>query len=425
MNIKKYVNKSSLLLLFIVILIFTLIRIYINSEINKSTDNLVEKNMIDDVSITDSSKTLETVEKADDKVTTKIGEKELYVKSYYNTNVINNSIKNETIGVEKGIKEKWISAKPKREYQIGVLLPHFDDAYWIATNYGIINYAKELGVKIKLYSVGGYIEVGNQKEQLQALSKDNSVDGIIFAALDNTKFDSDVANSVNSGKPIVELVNDINAPKISAKALVSYYEMGYKAGEFIVKDSVGKDIKIAFFPGPEGSGWAPATYNGFKDAILNLKKENQKIDISAPYYGDSRPKVQLLRVVSVLQKNNDYDYVVGCAPATVQAEQYINKNIEKFKNVKIVSTYISNEVYDLIVKGTVLAAPSDQTIEQCRVALDMMVKILNGEKPGEDFPFQSGPNIPIISKENISQFSYEELFGTRDYIPVLNHMNRN
>lgn len=133
--------------------------------------------------------------------------------------------------------------------------------------------------------------------------------------------------------------------------------------------------------------------------------------------------MQLLRVVSVLEKNNDYDYVVGCAPAAIQAEKFIAENKEKFNNTKIVSTYIRSEVYDLINKGTILAAPSDQTIEQCRIALDMIVRILNGEKPGVDFPFQSGPELPVISQNNISQFKYEDLFGTKDYIPVLNHMN--
>ena len=424
MKLQKYMNKKSLLLFILIAAICTYILTYIKMQENETDNRLVEKTMTDNVTNADTSKTVQSVDTSDNKISTKIGEQELIVNSYYGAYDISKKKRGFTqMGLGEPVKEKWISVKPKKEYQISVLLPHFEDSYWIAANYGIINYAKELGVKVKLYSVRGYIEVGNQKEQLQTLAKDNKVDGIIFAALDNTKLDSDVANSVNSGKPIVELVNDIIAPKISAKSLVSYYEMGYKAGEFVIKDAAEKDIKIAFFPGPEGSGWAPDTFNGFKDAISNLKKENQKIDISDPYYGDTRPNVQQLRVVSVLEKNNDYNYVVGCAPAVIQAEKFIAKDKEKFKNTKIVSTYITSEVYDLINKGTVLAAPSDQTVEQCRIALDMIVRILNGEKPGIDFPFQSGPEIPIISKNNISQFKYEDLFGTKDYIPVLNHMN--
>lgn len=424
MKIQKNINKAPLLLFILIVAICIFIFINTKSEKNREFNNMVEETMIENISKADTLKTMKTVETSEEQISTKIGEQRLMVNSYYGVyDIANEENRFPLMRLGNPIKENWVSVKPKKKYQISVLLPHFEDKYWITANYGIINYAKELGVKVKLYTVGGYIEFGNQKEQLQALAKDNKVDGIIFAALDSTKFDSDIANIVNSEKPVVELVNDINAPKISAKSIVSYYEMGYKAGESVVEDSAGKDIKIAFFPGPEGSGWAPNTFNGFKDAISKLKNENQKINISNPFYGDTRPEVQRLRVVSVLEKNNDYDYLVGCAPAVIEAEKFIATDKEKFKNIKIVSTYITNEVYDLIQKGTVLASSSDQTIEECRIALDMMVRILNGEKPGIDFPFQSGPEIPIISKNNILQFKYEDLFGPKDYVPVLNHMN--
>lgn len=424
MNIKKYSSKNFFILLIFMAIICTCRVIYIKSEKDRETNNIVEKTMIDDSTKTETQKNIQTPRKNNDKVLSEIGKNRLIVNSYYGIyNPTNEGHGITSTGLGEEVRENWISVKPKKHYKIGVLLPHFEDKYWIAANYGIINYAKELGVEVELYTVGGYIEFGNQKKQLKALAKDNTIDGIIFASLDSTKFDSHIENIVNFKKPIVELINDINAPKISAKSIVSYYEMGYKAGESVIGDAGGKDIKIAFFPGPEGSGWAPDTFKGFKDAISKLQKNNQKIDISEPFYGDTRPTVQLLRIVSVLEKNNDYDYVVGCAPAVIQAEKFIEKDKEKFKNIKIVSTYITSEIYDLINKGTVLAAPSDQTIEQCRISLDMIVRILNGEKPGIDFPFQSGPEPPIISKDNISQFKYEDLFGKRDYIPVLNNMS--
>lgn len=423
MKIKKYANNKFLLLSIIIAAIGVFIFTNEKPEKNENLNNIVEKVMEDNVA-GDTSETIRTVEKSSDKISTQIGKQKLEVNSYYSIyDKVMKEKEHPLVDIGNHVKENWISVKPKKTYQISVLLPHFEDKYWIAANYGIINYAKELGVKIKLYSVGGYIELGNQKRQLQVLERDDKVDGIILASLDKTKFNSDVASIVNSGKPVVELVNDITATKISAKSMVSYYEMGYKAGEAVIEDAAGKNIKIAFFPGPEGSGWASDTFYGFKNAISNLKKENQKIDISNPYYGDTRPKVQLLHVVSVLKKNNDYDYVVGCAPAVIEAEKFIAKNKKEFKNTKIVSTYITGEVYDLIDKGNVLASPSDQTIVQCRIALDMIVRTLNGERPGVDFPFQSGPNIPVICKKNISQFKYEDLFGTRDYIPVLNHVS--
>lgn len=420
-KVGKYINRKLGLSILITSVVFVLGLAYIKNHKNIGSNDIVRKEKEEYVERERVSKSITTVETNDERILTQIGKKKLIVNSYYNIDAASNSKEGDMRGV---VKEKWRHIKPKKEYTIGVLLPHFEDQYWVSANYGIINYAKELGVKVKLYAVGGYIEFGNQKEELMDLAEDNKIDGIVFATLDNTKFNSDVENIVHNDKPIVALVNDINAPDISAKAIVSYYDMGYKAGEYVVEDSAGKDIKIAFFPGPKESGWASDTLNGFKDAVSRLKKNDQKIDISNPFYGDTRPDVQRLHITSVLENNDDYDYLVGCAPAVIEAEKFIAKRKEKFKNIRIVSTYMTSDVFNLIKKGAVLASPSDQTIQQCRIALDMIIRILNGEKAGVDFPFQSGPCVPIISRDNISQFKYEDLFGSKEYIPVLNHMDK-
>ena len=328
--------------------------------------------------------------------------------------------------LEGPVTEKWITPKPKRNYHIGVLFPHLKDSYWVAANYGIITHAKELGVKITLHTAGAYIKFGDQREQLRSLAKKTKADGIILASVDYTKMDRFVAEVTDSGVPVIELINDITAPAIKAKALVSFFEMGYKAGKYVVKDSGGKDIRVAFFPGPRKSGWAPETYEGFMSAVSEHKKAGQKITVLEPSYGDTRPDVQLMRLEHCLNKpeNFDIDYIVGCAVAAVEAVKYLNKNREKHPKARIVSTYITITVYEQINKGKIIASPSDQTIVQCIMALDMMVRLLNGEQPGKDFPFRSGPVIPVITKDNIGEYSYEYLFGEKDFAPVVHAMTK-
>lgn len=424
-RIRNYTSKSLFLIIIVIIALIYIFLITFSGVKDEGPICGVERIYISNAEKPELESAVRTVESSDEQITTQIGKRELKINSYYDVSSVQLGRNTFTsIGNGSLAKENWISDRPKKEYTIGVLLPHLEDKFWITADYGIVNYAKELGVKVKIYSVGGYIEFGNQKEQLEELANDRNIDGIIFAALDNTKFDSDISNIVNHNKPVVELVNNINAPEISAKAIVSYYEMGHKAGKAVIDDAAGKNIKIAFFPGPEESGWAQDTFKGFIDAISAFRNENQEINISEPYYGDTRPSVQRLHIKSVLEKNNNYDYVVGCAPAAVEAEKFIASHKDKYDNIKIVSTYITSEVYDLINKGSVLASPSDQTIDQCRISLDMIVKILNGKKPGIDFPFISGPEIPIITQNNISEFKYKDLFGTKDYIPVLNHMKK-
>jgi len=328
--------------------------------------------------------------------------------------------------LEGPVTEKWITPKPKRNYHIGVLFPHLKDSYWIAANFGIVTHAKELGVQITLHTAGAYSRFGDQREQLMSLATKTKVDGIILASVDYTKMERFVAEVTDLGVPVIELINDITAPAINAKALVSFFKMGYKAGEFIAKDSGGKDIRIAFFPGPRKSGWAPDTYEGFMSAVSEHKKTGQKITVLEPSYGDTRPDVQLMRLKHCLDepKNSNIDYIVGCAVGAVEAVRYLSGNREKHPKAKIVSTYITSTAYEQIEKGNIIASPSDQTIIQCIMALDMMVRLLNGERAGKDFPFRSGPVIPVITKDNIDEYTYESLFGAKDFVPVVHTITK-
>lgn len=356
-----------------------------------------------------------------------LNSKELRINGYYGkydaqlkeTGIPSSSLSNP-------LSENWNTPIPQKTYHLGVLLPHFNDSYWIATNYGIITHAKNLGVKITIYEAGSYSNLKNQQIQLRKLGEDNDIDGIILASLDYNKMDSLVEEITKTGKPIVELINDIYAPKISAKSLVSFYEMGYEVGEFVLKNSKKKDLKIAIFPGPRQSGWAPDSYNGFRDAISKLKKSNQKITIVGPIYGDTSQDIQLMKLRTSLNKkeNHNIDYIVGNSVAATEAVRYIKRNKEIHPNTKIISTYITADVYEEIKEGTILAAPSDENILQSKIALDMMVRILNGEKVGSEIPFRVSPEIPMVSIKNIDAFDYESHFGKKGFIPKFDKIDK-
>lgn len=318
--------------------------------------------------------------------------------------------------LEGPVTEEWISSVPKQTYHIGVLIPHLKDSYWTAANYGIVSHAKKLGVEITLYTAGAYIKLGNQRMQLLDLVEKTKVDGIIMSAGAYRKMDRFVEEVCNAGVPIIALINDIHTPAIKAKAMVSYFNAGYKAGEFVIKDSLNKNIKVAFFPGPEKSGWAEDMYEGFMSAVSRLKKSGQSVTVLDPLYGDTRPAVQSLRLRACLEQkeNHDVDYIVGNAVAAIEAVSYLKKI---HPNVKIVSTYMTASIYDSIKKGDIKAAAYDQVMIISQIALDMMVRLLNGEKPGKDFPFRAGPDYILFTADNIAQYSYEELFGDRDFKP--------
>lgn len=302
-----------------------------------------------------------------------------------------------------------------RNYSIGVLFPHMKDPYWLAVNYGIIQRAQTIGISIRLLDAGDYKNLGKQREQLtKDLMAAPRVDGIILASISYDALDAAVAKVVGQGVPVVEVINDIHAPDISAKALVSFYDMGYHAGEYVLADSQGRDITVAFLPGPEDAGWAPESFAGFQKAI----EGNPQITVLDPEYGAPTPEMQTQILNFLLSGNEGIDYIVCNAVAASAAVDVLEKHRDRHPDARIVGTYIIPEVYDYIRSGKIAAAPTDLTVHQGHMSVDMIVRILNGETPGSEeqkFPFRSGPVIETVTTDNIGEFPYEDLFGMRDF----------
>lgn len=315
--------------------------------------------------------------------------------------------------------EKWTVPVPAKAYHIGVLFPHLKDPYWETANYGIISHARQLNLKITLYTAGAYSNFGNQRMQLMQLATRKKVDGILLASVDYIKMDPFVEEVSDLGIPIVALINDIHAPRIKSKIMVSFFEMGYKIGQYVLQNSHRKALKIALLPGPQKAGWAADTVKGFVQAISDLRAPHQNITLLDPLYGDTRKDVQRMRL-AILNRSEHYglDYIVANAVAAVEAVAYLGENRDVHPACQIVSTYITAKVYEQMERGNILAALSDQSISQCQIALDMVVKILNGQTAGKDFPFRVSPLIPLITRENIGEYEYEKLFGEKGFTPV-------
>jgi protein TorT len=339
------------------------------------------------------------------------------VNSYYGPYDVKQKQSGRPAASHEGPKvEDWAPPeKADKPYTLGVSFPHLKDPYWLAVNYGIISEAKRLGVGIQLVAAGGYTEVEKQVSQMENLAQ-QKVDGIILGSISYTALDPVVEEITKKGIPVIEVINDIQAQAIAGKALVSFFDMGKHAGEFVVSDAKTqgkKEISVVFLPGPAGSGWAPDTLDGFNEAI---KQFGGKVNMLAVKWGDTGKDVQLALIENSLKTFPNIDYLLANA---VAADAAVGPLAEtgRAKSVKIVSTYIIPPLYEKIKKGLVAAAPSDLTVTQGQMAVDMMVRILNGQKAGNDFPFRAGPLIPTLTQANIDQYPYELLFGPRDFRP--------
>jgi protein TorT len=299
--------------------------------------------------------------------------------------------------------------KASQPWNICVSFPHMKDAYWIAVDYGVAEEAKRQGVKMTLLEAGGYTNLNKQISQIEDCVA-NGAQAVIIGAISFDGLNNLVKEIRSKNIPVIDVINGMSSPDLSAKSLVSFGEMGFKAGEYIAKmhpKGSGK-IKVAWFPGPPGAGWVEAGNKGFLDAV-----KDSDIEVVDTKYGDTGKEIQLKLVEDVMETHPDINYIVGTSPTTEAAVQLLrDRGLEE--KVKVVAYYFTPGVYENIKKGTVLAAPTDSAVIQGRISIDQAVRILEGK----DFLKHVGPALYVIDKSNVETFDYPSSLAPADYKPV-------
>jgi protein TorT len=301
-------------------------------------------------------------------------------------------------------------AQVTKKWNICVSFPHLKDPYWLGADYGIVEEVKRDGAQMQLYEAGGYTELDKQLSQLDdcvAQGAQANIRGAISADGVNAK----VEEIVGKGIPVIDFVNGINTPKVSAHALVSFYDMGHNIGDYMKENLVTGDdkIQVAFFPGPQGAGWTDTAYQGFLDAT-----KGSNIEVVATKWGDTGRDIQLKLVEDTLQSNPDVDYIVGNAQAAVAAVQAV-REAGVDDHVKVIAFHQNPPVYDGIAAGDILAASNDHTVIQGRMAVDMAIRLLEGQTLPTN---RSGPIITTMTPDNLKDFVWESTFAPKDFQPV-------
>ena len=298
--------------------------------------------------------------------------------------------------------------KASQKWKLCVSFPHMKDDYWLAVDYGVIAEAKREGVAMQVLEAGGYTELNKQISQIE-----NCVAGgaqaVIIGAISSDGLNNLVGQLADKKIPVIDVINGISSDKISAKSLVSFGEMGGKAGEYLVKQhpAGGTPAKVAWFPGPAGAGWVEAGNTGFTEAV-----KKGAIEVVDTKYGDTGKEAQMALLEDTLTAHPDIDYIVGTAVTAEAAVQLVrDRGLED--KVKILSYYFTPGVYEGIKRGRILAAPTDSPVIQARVAVDQAVRILEGK----DYLKHVGPQLYVIDPSNIDSFDRDSSLAPDGFKP--------
>ena len=299
--------------------------------------------------------------------------------------------------------------KAEKPWNICVSFPHMKDAYWLGVDYGVAEEAKDLGVKMNLVEAGGYTELARQVSQIEDCVA-GGAEAVIIGAISFDGLNNLVSEIVKKGIPVIDVINGISSPDLTAKSLVSFYTMGYETGVYLAKKHpAGSDpVKVGWFPGPAGAGWVEAANTGFLDAV-----KGSAVTVLEPKYGDTGKEVQLKLVEDVLQSDPDIRYVAGTA-VTAEAAQGLVRERGLQGKVDLLAFYMTPGVYEGIKRGFILAAPADSMVIQGRIAIDQAVRALEGK----DLIKHVGPKIFVVDPSNIDTVPQPNILPPDGYKPV-------
>ncbi|MEH6814151.1 MAG: TMAO reductase system periplasmic protein TorT [Motiliproteus sp.] len=283
----------------------------------------------------------------------------------------------------------------EKSWKLCVSFPHMKDSYWLAVNFGVTKEVKRLGARMRLYQAGGYGNLAKQIKQLRQCVAEGS-DGVIIGAISYDGLNDLVAEVRAKGVPVIDVINGMSSEQVSARSLVSFEEMGYRAGEYIAqRHPPGSALaKVAWFPGPKEAGWVKVGDAGFRKSLVN-----SSVEIVATRYGDTGKQAQTVLLDEVLDAHPDVDYIAGTAVTAAAAVKALRAR-GLSDRVKVMAYYFTPEVYRGIKRGRILAAPTDSAVIQGRIAVDQIVRILDGA----EYYKQVGPRISVIDQQNVNSF---------------------
>ncbi len=299
--------------------------------------------------------------------------------------------------------------KAAKKWRICASYPHLKDSYWLSVNYGMVQEAKRLGISLRVVEAGGYPNLARQIEQIKACTAGGQADVLVVGTVSFEGLTPTILE-IAEHIPVVAVVNDIADPGISAKTGVSWVTMGRRIGEYLarVHPRGSAPVKVAWFPGPEGSGWVPFVEQGFRSALADSAAE-----IVITKYGDTGKEIQHILIEEALEERPDVDYIVGSA-VTAEAAVSILRARGLSDQVKVLADYFTHSVYRGIKRGRVLAAPTDFPVLQGRLGIDQAVRLLEGTLTAP----HAGPVIELVELDNVNVLGPEESLAPALFKPT-------
>ena len=295
--------------------------------------------------------------------------------------------------------------KARQRWRLCAALPHRKDDYWRAVEWGLTAEANRMGVELQLIYAGGYDQLPQQIRQLRERCQDGQHDAVILGAIDEQGLNDSIRDLQQAGLPVIDLVNGVQSPAVSAKAMVSFRDMGAAAARYInaLCQREQRRFRIAWLPGPAGAAWVRTGDEGFRGTL-----DPQCGEIVHAAFGDTGIRVQMGLVEAALRADPALDLIVGTA-VTAEAASHLLRTRPQ-SQTRVIAYYMNASVYRGLREQRILATPTDAPVIQARLAVDLAVRVL--EK--QPYPLRVGPRIQVLDQQTLADFAPDTALAPMD-----------
>lgn len=298
------------------------------------------------------------------------------------------------------VSEKW---------DICVLYPHTKDPYYLAMTYGAVQEARAKDLSLTVYAAGGYTELPTQISQMEDCVT-RGADGMMMVAISATGLNRTIERAADQGIPLSIAGGDVESEHVATKAQGQWIDAGRIVGEYLNERHApdSEPVQVLWMAGPEGPRWS----RDAADGVAKTVADNDAVEIVKMIWGDSGKAVQIPLIEDALQAYPDIDYIGGIAPAIEGAIQVLKEKDRE--DIELLSFYMTPEVEQAVREGDVLGTVTDFTAAQARVAIDQLVRTLEGKEVHADLE----PGFKMIDSENIDTYNRELSLPPKGWEPI-------
>jgi len=267
-----------------------------------------------------------------------------------------------------------LPGKASKDWSICVSFPHMKDPFFLAANYGMVEEAKRLGVRVQTLDAGGYTGLNTQISQIENCVA-GGANAVVMVAIARDGMNNLLTQLKTKNIPVVDAINGVSSKDTGARVLTDPRDEGLRAGQYLARKfpKGGKEARVAWLPGPAGAGFVEAFNSGFMEGI-----KDSAVVVVETKYGDVGKEVQARLVEDLLQTHKNLNYLVGTA-VMVEAAVPLLKARKIQDKVKLVSVYMTPGVYQGLKAKDIEAAGSAPVVLTARIMLDSAVRLLENK----------------------------------------------